>query len=78
MSATELVNELEALPRPERVNIAKRVLESLCPDRSKEIDRLMQRIANPDIPEDFWEAVQEVEDGKAIDMKDEHFDHPPV
>lgn len=67
MSAAEIAKELEALPRPERANVAKRVLASLCPD-SKVVERIMRRIENPDIPEDVWRGIEEAEDGQLIGL----------
>lgn len=78
MSAAEIVKELNGLPQSERANVARRVLETLYPGRGKVLDRLMRRLEHPDVPEDFWEAVEQVEDGKAIEMLDEHFEQPPV
>ena len=78
MRAAEIVKELEALPPSERADVARRVLETLYPGRGTAVDRLMRRLEHPDIPEDFWEAVEEVEDGKAIEMHDEHFERPPL
>ena len=67
MSAVDIVKELEALPRPERATIAKRVLESLCADGNT-VERIMRRIENPDVPEDIWRGVEEAEDGQLIDL----------
>lgn len=78
MSAAQIIKELEALPEAERSNVARRVLETLYPGRAKVMDRIMRRLEHPDVPEDFWEAVEEVEDDKAIEMRNEHFERPPV
>jgi len=77
MSAAEIVKELESLPRPERARVAKRVLETLYPG-GQQVERLMRRLENPDVPEDFWDAAEDVEDGRVIEMRDEHFDQPPA
>ena len=68
MSMAEIVKELEALPRPERAILAKRVLGSLCPD-GKVVERIMRRIENPDIPEDVWRGIEDAEDGRLADME---------
>ena len=78
MSAAEIVKELNGLPQSERANLVRNVLETLYPGRGKVLDRVMRRLEHPDVPEDFWEAVEQVEDGKAIEMLDEHFAQPPV
>jgi hypothetical protein len=76
MSAAEIVKELESLPRPERANVAKRVLESLCPDR-KVVEGIMRRIENPDIPEDVWRGIEDAEHGRLVDMETALHDQPP-
>lgn len=78
MSAAEVVKELETLPEAERANVARCALEILYPGSSNLIGRVMRRLEHPDIPQDFWEAAEEAEDGKAVEMRDEHFDNPPV
>ena len=33
---------------------------------------------HPEVPEDVWESFEEAEDGRGIEMRDEHFANPPV
>ena len=77
MSAADITKELAVLPRPERLSVARRALETLCSEE-KTVERIMRRIENPDVPEDFWDAAEEVEDGRVIEMRDEHFGRPPA
>ncbi|MEK7707371.1 MAG: hypothetical protein AAB380_05185 [Verrucomicrobiota bacterium] len=67
MSAAEITKELAVLPRPERLSVARRALETLCTD-TKAVERIMRRIENSDVPEDVWRGIEEAEDGKLIDM----------
>ena len=67
MSASDIVKELEAMPRPERATLAKRVLESLGA-HGKLVERIMRRIENPDVPEEVWRGIEEAEDGQLIDL----------
>ena len=78
MSAAEIIKELETLPAVERSSVARRVLATLYPGRAQAVDRIMRRLDHPDVPEDFWESVEEAEDGKAMEIRDEHFERPPV
>ena len=78
MSAAEIVKELEGLPESERAKVARHALQVLFPGSNQLIDRVMRRLQHPDIPEDFWEAAEEVEDGRALEIRDEHFENPPV
>jgi hypothetical protein len=68
MSATEIVKQLEALPRVERANVAKHVLKTLCDD-PKVVERIMRRIEHPDVPEDVWRGIEDAEDGRLVDME---------
>lgn len=76
MSAAEIVKELETLPRTERADIAKRILQGLCRN-DKVVTRIMQRIENPDIPEDVWRGIEDAEDGRTVDMEAALHERPP-
>lgn len=78
MSLAEITKELEHLPAHDRADAVRQLLESLYPGSDKTADRWLRRLENPDVPEDFWDGVEEAEDGKLIEMKDEHFDQPPL
>ena len=77
MSASEILKELESLPRPERTRVARRVLETLCRE-SKTVERLMRRVENPDIPEDVWRGIEDAEDGRTVEMETALRDQPPA
>ena len=77
MSASEILKELESLPRPERTRVAKRALETLCPE-TKTVECLMRRVENPDIPEDVWRGIEDAEDGRTVEMETALRDQPPA
>jgi hypothetical protein len=64
-----MIEQLEALPRPEKESVARRVLETLCHNR-KLVERIMRRIENPDIAEEVWRGIEEAEDGQLIDLEE--------
>lgn len=76
MSTAEIVKELETLPRTERADVAKRILKSLCNDE-KVVARIMQRVENPDIPEDVWRGIEDAEDARIVDMEIALHERPP-
>jgi hypothetical protein len=76
VSTAEIVKELEMLPRTERANVAKKILQSLCRS-DKVVTRIMQRIENPDIPEDVWRGIEDTEDGRIVDMETALHEKPP-
>ncbi len=73
-----LEHELKALPEAERAQIISDALPSLSPGTLKGLERRMRRAAHPEVPEDVWIGFEEAEDGRGIEIKDEHFEHPPV
>ena len=75
---TDFVKELEELPEEERAGAVRQVLVALYQKSGNLIDRLLRRLDHPEIPNEFWEAAEELEDGRAIEMRDEHFEQPPV
>ena len=78
MTATKLANELKAVPAKERAKMLSAALCDLYPKSGKFFERLVRRVEHPEIPEDIWQGFEECEDGKAIEMKEEHFDQPPL
>jgi len=73
-----MVHEIETLPQEQRTEAVKAVLKAAYHQSDKAIDRLLRRLEHPEMPDDVWEGIEEAEDGKATEMKDEHFDNPPV
>ena len=78
VSTAEIVKALESVREAERSTVARNVLETLYPSRRDLIDRLVRRLDHPEIPDDFWEAVDELEAGQGIEMRDVHFEQPPA
>ena len=70
--------EIDALSPSERQQVVTEALRRFTPDERKAAERLLRRLQHPDVPDDVWEGFEECEDGKAIEMKDEHFARPPV
>ncbi|MEO5802789.1 MAG: hypothetical protein ABIR24_04605 [Verrucomicrobiota bacterium] len=68
MSAQEVIEQIEALPRDERTEVIKKTLADLCPQSGKVMERLLRRLENPDIPEDVWRGIEDAEDGRLIDL----------
>jgi len=43
-----------------------------------ESERQLRRLAHPEVPEDVWAGVEDAEDDFGLEIKDEHFDRPPL
>lgn len=78
MTAAILEHELKALPEAERTRVISEALRELSPTTIKALERRVRRLAHPEVPEDVWIGFEEAEDGRGIEMKDEHFKLPPV
>ena len=78
MTADILENELKSLPETERARIIRGALHELSPRTLKALERQLRRCAHPEVPEDVWTGFEEAEDGRGIEIRDEHFERPPV
>ena len=78
MTSDILENELKTLPEAERTRIIRGALQELSPPALKALERQLRRFAHPEVPEDVWIGFEEAEDGRGIEVRDEHFEHPPV
>ena len=78
MKADILENELKTLPETERARIIREALQDLSPPALKALERQLRRFAHPEVPEDVWTGFEEAEDGRGIEIRDEHFERPPV
>jgi hypothetical protein len=74
MSTTELAKELAALPPAERAEVLRAACHDLDPQTRQAVERLLRRLENQDVPEDFWEGLEEAEDGNVLDVTQEQFD----
>jgi hypothetical protein len=77
VSARDIIEQLESLPRGERAEVLKETLSRFCPESGKVIERLVRRLENPDIPEDVWRGMEDAEDGRVVDMEKALTDKPP-
>ncbi len=78
MTVDTLENELKTLPEEQRVRIIRRAIQALSPTVLKDMERELRRFAHPEVPEDVWTGFEEAEDGRGIEIRDEHFERPPV
>jgi len=77
MSAKEVLAQIEALPRDERAEVARKALASVWPKNEKLIDRMIRRLENPDVPGDVWRGIEEAEDGRVVEMETALSQKPP-
>jgi len=77
MTVDVLENELKTLSEAERTRIIRGALQELSPAAIKALERQLRRFAHPEVPEDVWTGFEEAEDGRGIEVRDEHFEHPP-
>ena len=77
MSATEMIEELTAMPDEKRHETLTAILARLYPGGQKTIELMLRRIENSDIPEDVWRGIEEAEDGRLSDMDTALAQKPP-
>lgn len=73
MSVAEVLKQVQLLRQEDMAGFASQVLTSLYPESRDQIDRLIRRLESPKVPEEFWEGVEEYENGKATPITDAHF-----
>ena len=78
MTADILESELKTLPEAERARIIRRALQELSPPALKTLERQLRRFAHPEVPEDVWIGFEQAEEWRGIEIRDEHFERPPV
>jgi hypothetical protein len=62
MSAQEIINEFKSLPEAERGKVKK----------------FFHELEASEIPESFWRGLQEADEGRTMELREEHFDNPPA
>src|SRR6266853_622375 len=77
MSVSQVIAEIEVLPEAERAEVAAAALKQLPPERLVNLERLLRRLAHPDVPESFWDGVEDCEDGRTVDMETALYEDPP-
>ena len=46
-------------------------------EHKKVIERLLRRLEHPEVPEDFWAGLEDIEDGRVADMEVALNERPP-
>lgn len=74
MTADILEHELKTLLETERARIIHSALRELSPSALKALERQLRRFTHPEVPEDVWVGFEEAEEGRGIEVRDEHFE----
>lgn len=80
MSANDIIREAENLPKPEKLQVLHHLLGTMTNGNAaqqKAFERLLRRLENPDIPEEIFRAMEDVEDGRTVDMETALAQKPP-
>ena len=62
MTTLQIIEELKTLPESEL----------------EKVRAFLAGFQDDKIPASFWQGLREADEGKLIDLQDEHFDQPPV
>ena len=80
MTATDVIHEVENLPRAEKLHVLRHLAPTMNGDNAahrKVIERLLRRLENPDIPKATFRAMEDIEDGRVVDMETALYHKPP-
>jgi len=77
MSAAEVIAEIQTLTPAERASVIEKTLPQLSVEQLKLIDRQLRRLANPEVPDSFWDGIEDSEDGRVVDMETALYETPP-
>ena len=68
MNAAEVLAEIATLPRHDKLKVVGDTLRQLGPEDLKTAERLLRRVAYPDVPAEVWEGFEQCEDGGTVEM----------
>jgi len=77
MTAAQVIEEVRRLAPRERAEVVTATLSQLEPEARRIIERLLRRLQHPEIPESFWDGVEDHEDGRVVDMEAALHEIPP-
>ena len=77
MTAAQVIEVVKRLPSWERAEVVSATLSQLEPEHRQAIERVLRRLQHPEIPESFWDGVEDHEDGRTVDMEAALHDKPP-
>jgi hypothetical protein len=77
VTAAQLLEQIKGLPATERTYVVEQAVRQLTAEERKPIERLLRRLQHPDIPESFWEGVEDHEDGGVVEMETALRETPP-
>ncbi|MBI2925556.1 MAG: hypothetical protein HYY24_07620 [Verrucomicrobia bacterium] len=80
MTANEIIQEADNLPKAEKLQVIHHLLgavEGADAGQQKAVERLLRRLENPDIPEAMFRAMEDIEDGRTVDMETALHEKPP-
>jgi len=77
MTAAQILQEFNTLSKSERARVVDQTLRQLSAEERKPIERLIRRLQHPDVPESFWEGVEDHEDDRTVDMETALRETPP-
>ena len=77
MTAAQILQEFNTLPISEQAHVVEQTLRQLTAEDRKPIERLIRRLQHPDVPESFWEGVEDHEADRTVDMETALRETPP-
>jgi len=78
VTTAKLIEEIRALSAKDRTLVVEEVIRHSTQEARKSIERLLRRLQHPEVPESFWQGVEDHEDGRAVDMETALRETPPA
>ncbi len=69
MNAAQVLAEILTLPAEEKLQIVGGMLRQLTAEDLKSAERMLRRVAHPDVPAEVWEGFEQCEDGRTVEME---------
>jgi len=77
VTTTQLLEQMRALTAAERTYFVEEVVRQLSSEERKSIERLVRRLQRADVPDSFWEGIEDHEDGRTLPMETALRETPP-
>jgi hypothetical protein len=77
VTASEVINEIKTLPSQDRARVVEETLRNLAPEERRSVERLLRRLQHPEVPEAFWQGVEDHEEDRTVDMEIALRETPP-
>ena len=77
MTTAKIIEEIKGLSAKDRTFVVEEAIRHSTPETRKSIERLLRRLQHPEVPESFWQGVEDHEDDRTVEMDTALRETPP-